>query len=239
MKILVLAAHPDDEVLGMGGLLKKFSTSGHEIKVVFLATGIMARRSGDYNNSSKYSVSDELMNDMGKQISQLQKDAKNALSILGVKNIQFEDFPDNEMDMISNLEITKKIETIIDEFGPDTVYTHSQHDINVDHRQICDATITATRPKKNSNVKEVISFEVPSSTEWYFPQKFSPNIFVDISKELKFKLKAMQVYKNELREFPHPRSIEALEIIAKRWGTVCGFNAAEAFCLVRSLIQNN
>jgi LmbE family N-acetylglucosaminyl deacetylase len=199
----------------------------------------MARRSGDYNNSSKYSVSDELMNDMGKQISQLQKGAKNALSILGVKNIQFEDFPDNEMDMISNLEITKKIETIIDEFGPDTVYTHSKHDINVDHRQICDATITATRPKKNSNVKEVISFEVPSSTEWYFPQKFSPNIFVDISKELKFKLKAMQAYKNELREFPHPRSIEALEIIAKRWGTVCGFNAAEAFCLVRSLIQNN
>ena len=239
MKILVLAAHPDDEVLGMGGLLKKFSMSEHDVKVVFLARGIMARRSDDYDNSTKYSISAKLMGDMEEQITNLQKDAKKALSILGVKNIQFEDFPDNEMDMISNLEITKKIETIIDEFVPDTVYTHSQHDINVDHRQIYDATITATRPKKNSSVKEVISFEVPSSTEWYFPQKFSPNIFVDISKELKFKLKAMQAYKNELREFPHPRSIEALEIIAKRWGTVCGFNAAEAFCLVRSLIKDN
>ena len=108
----------------------------------------------------------------------------------------------------------------------------------MDHRLIYESTITATRPKKNSVVKQVISFETPSSTEWYFPQKFSPNIFVDISKELKFKLKAMQYYKNELMEFPHPRSIEALEIIAKRWGTVCGFNAAEAFCLVRSLVRN-
>ena len=239
MKILVLAAHPDDEVLGMGGLLKKFSKREHEIKVVFLATGIMARRSNDYNNSAKYNINNKLMNDMEKQIRHLQNDAKKALSFLDIKNIQFEDFPDNEMDKVSNLEITKKIETIIDEFEPNTIYTHSQHDINVDHRQIYVATITASRPKKNSNIKEVISFEVPSSTEWYFPQQFSPNIFVDISKELKFKLKAMRAYKNELQEFPHPRSIEALEIIAKRWGTVCGFDAAEAFYLVRSLIKNN
>ncbi len=238
MNILVLAAHPDDEVLGMGGLLKKMSKKEHEIKVVFLATGIAARRSDDYNNSSRYNINEKLVSSMEKQIDCLQKDAKKALSFLGIKNLQFEDFPDNEMDMISNLEITKKIEKIISEFKADTVYTHSQHDINVDHRQIYDATITATRPKKNSNVKEVISFEVPSSTEWYFPQKFSPNIFVDISKELKFKLKAMQAYKNELRDFPHPRSIEALEVIAKRWGTVCGYNAAEVFYLVRSLRKN-
>jgi len=237
MKILVLAAHPDDEVLGMGGLLKKFSKREYEIKVVFLATGIMARRSNDYNNSGKYNINDKLANDMEKQIRYLQEDAKKALSLLDIKNIQFEDFPDNEMDKVSNLEITKKIETVIDKFGPDTIYTHSQHDINVDHRQIYEATITASRPKKNSSVKDVISFEVPSSTEWYFPQQFSPNIFVDISKELKFKLKAMEAYKNELQEFPHPRSIAALEIIAKRWGTVCGFDAAEAFYLVRSLIK--
>jgi len=238
MKILVLAAHPDDEVLGMGGLLKKMSNRGDEVKVVFLATGIMARRSSNYDNSINYQIDEKLMEDMKKQIGNLHKDAKKALSILGIKNIQFEDFPDNEMDKISNLQVTKKIESLIDEFSPNTIYTHSQHDINVDHRQIYDATITATRPKKNSNVKEVISFEVPSSTEWYFPQKFSPNIFVDISKELKFKLKSMKAYKNELMEFPHPRSIEALEIIAKRWGTVCGYNAAEAFYLVRSLVKD-
>ena len=238
MKVLVIAAHPDDEVLGMGGLLKKFSKKENDIKIVFLATGISSRRSNDYLNSTKYKINNNLKNDIEKQIEQLQKDARKALSVLGIKKIQFEDFPDNEMDIVSNLKITKKIEGIIDDYRPDTVYTHSQCDINVDHRLIYESTITATRPKKNSIVKQVISFEVPSSTEWYFPQKFSPNIFVDISKELKFKLKAMQCYKNELMEFPHPRSIEALEIIAKRWGTVCGFNAAEAFCLVRSLVRN-
>jgi LmbE family N-acetylglucosaminyl deacetylase len=238
MKVLVIAAHPDDEVLGMGGLLKKFSKKENDIKIVFLATGISSRRSNDYLNSTKYKINNNLKNDIEKQIEKLQKDARKALSVLGIKKIQFEDFPDNEMDTVSNLKITKKIEAIIDDYRPDTVYTHSQCDINVDHRLIYESTITATRPKKNSVVKQVISFETPSSTEWYFPQKFSPNIFVDISKELKFKLKAMQYYKNELMEFPHPRSIEALEIIAKRWGTVCGFNAAEAFCLVRSLVRN-
>ena len=238
MKVLVIAAHPDDEVLGMGGLLKKFSKKENDIKIVFLATGISSRRSNDYLNSTNYKINNNLKNDIEKQIEQLQKDARKALSVLGIKKIQFEDFPDNEMDIVSNLKITKKIEAIIDDYRPDTVYTHSQCDINVDHRLIYESTITATRPKKNSVVKQVISFETPSSTEWYFPQKFSPNIFVDISKELKFKLKAMQCYKNELMEFPHPRSIEALEIIAKRWGTVCGFNAAEAFCLVRSLVRN-
>ena len=238
MKVLVIAAHPDDEVLGMGGLLKKFSKKENDIKIVFLATGISSRRSNDYLNSTKYKINNNLKNDIEKQIEKLQKDARKALSVLGIKKIQFEDFPDNEMDTVSKLKITKKIEAIIDDYRPDTVYTHSQCDINVDHRLIYESTITATRPKKNSVVKQVISFETPSSTEWYFPQKFSPNIFVDISKELKFKLKAMQYYKNELMEFPHPRSIEALEIIAKRWGTVCGFNAAEAFCLVRSLVRN-
>lgn len=238
MKVLVIAAHPDDEVLGMGGLLKKFSKKENDIKIVFLATGISSRRSNDYLNSTKYKINNNLKNDIEKQIEKLQKDARKALSVLGIKKIQFEDFPDNEMDTVSNLKITKKIEAIIDDYRPDTVYTHSQCDINVDHRLIYESTITATRPKKNSVVKQVISFETPSSTEWYFPQKFSPNIFVDISKELKFKLKAMQYYKNELMEFPHPRSIEALEIIAKRWGTVCGFHAAEAFSLVRSLVRN-
>ena len=149
MKILVLAAHPDDEVLGMGGLLKKFSKKENDIKIVFLATGILARRSNDYLNSTKYKINNNLKNDMGKQIDQLQKDAKKALSVLGIKKIQFEDFPDNEMDKISNLEITKKIETIIDDYRPDTVYTHSQCDINVDHRLIYESTLTATRRKKN------------------------------------------------------------------------------------------
>lgn len=136
------------------------------------------------------------------------------------------------------LEITKEIEHIIEQFEPDVVYTHSQYDVNIDHRILYNTTITATRPTPKCKVKEVISYEVPSSTEWYFPSRFSPNIFVDISKELPVKIKALMEYKNETRVFPHPRSAKAIEIIAKRWGTVSGFNAAEAFYLVRQLKNN-
>lgn len=235
MKILVIAAHPDDEVLGMGGTIKKYTDKGHDVKIVFMATGIFARRKDRYENSTKYEIAKKTRKNMSKELSQLQNDAKKASKIMGVKNTEFMDFPDNEMDKVSNLEITKKIEDLIEEYQPSTVFTHSQYDINIDHRILYNATITATRPVKGCKVKDVISFEVPSSTEWYFPSKFSPNIFVDISKEMPAKIKALEAYQNEIRRFPHPRSSEALEIISKRWGTVAGFMAAEAFSLVRSL----
>lgn len=238
MKILVIVAHPDDEILGMGGTMKKLAKNKHTIKLMIMATGIFARRSDQYSNSNDYEVEEKKSEQMMKQVSQLRKDAIKANKILGVSNVEFDDFPDNEMDTVSNLEITKKIENLIDTFQPDVIYTHSEHDINVDHRALYYATITATRPRPNLSVKKVISFEVPSSTEWYFPQKFSPNIFVNIEKELSFKIKALKQYKNEIRKFPHPRSTDALDIIAKRWGTVSGFKAAEAFCLVREL-QNS
>jgi len=235
MKTLVLVAHPDDEVLAMGGTIKKLSKVNNDIKILFLSTGIFARRSSNYTNSTNYSVNETASELMNKQVKKLRINAKKAVKILGVKNVEFADFPDNEMDTVSNLEITKRIERVLQEYKPDTVFTHSQYDINVDHRAIYFATITATRPTKNPNVQTVISFEVPSSTEWYFPSKFSPNIFVDISKELSFKLKAIRMYKHELRKYPHPRSIKAIDIIAKRWGTVSGYSAAEAFCLIRQL----
>lgn len=235
MKNLVIAAHPDDEVLGMGGTIKKLTKSGSDVKIVIMATGISSRRSVNYNNSTKYEVNDQTLKKINEQILKLRKDAKNASTILGVKDIQFEDFPDNEMDTVSNLQITKKIEEIIQSYKPDVVYTHSQFDINVDHRVLYFATITATRPKKNQNVKEVLCFEVPSSTEWYFPSAFSPNVFVDISEEIQFKLKALKAYKNEIQEFPHPRSLDAMSAIGKRWGSVSGFKNAEAFYLVRKL----
>lgn len=235
MRILVIAAHPDDEVLGMGGTIRKFVKKGHDLKIVIMATGIFARRSKNYQNSTKYELSKDTKLSMEKEIVQLRNDTKKAGKILGVSNIEFMDFPDNEMDTVSNLQVTKKIESLIQEFNPEIVYTHTQHDVNVDHRVLYNATITATRPAPKCKVKQVITFEIPSSTEWQFPSSFSPNIFVDISKELSSKIKALSVYKNELREFPHPRSGKAIEIIAKRWGTVCGFPAAEAFCLVRKI----
>ncbi len=238
MKILVIVAHPDDEVLGMGGTLKKLSNKNHAIKVVFLATGISARRSEKFTNETKYKIDKSLTKKMKEQIKKLRLDAKTALKILGIKDIEFFDFPDNEMDKISNLEITKTIESIIKKFNPEIIYTHTKNDINVDHRTIFNATITATRPTTKLNVKKIICFEVPSSSEWNFGDTFSPNIFVEIKKELSYKIKAIEAYKSELKKFPHPRSAKALDVIAKRWGTVSGFDAAEAFELIRELDNN-
>ncbi|MEM3006430.1 MAG: PIG-L deacetylase family protein [Candidatus Nitrosotenuis sp.] len=235
MRILVIAAHPDDEVLGMGGTIKKFVQEGHQLKIAIMATGIFARRSTNYKNSTKYELTEDTKRSMEKELINLRNDAKKAAKILGVADIEFLDFPDNEMDTISNLQVTKKIESLIATFNAEVVYTHSQHDVNVDHMALYKATITATRPTPKCKVKKVICFEVPSSTEWYFPSSFSPNIFVDISKELPAKIKALMAYKNEVRQFPHPRSAKSIEVIAKRWGTVCGFKAAEAFHLVRKL----
>lgn len=238
MKVLVIVAHPDDEVLGMGGTLRKLSVKNHDIKVVFLATGIAARRSDKFRNETKYEINKTLIKKMEEQIKKLRLDAKRALKILGIKNIEFFNFPDNEMDMVSNLEITKTIENIIKKFKPDVIYTHTKNDINVDHRAIFNATITATRPSTRVNVKKVICFEVPSSSEWNFGDTFSPNIFVDIKRELSYKKKAIRAYKTELKKFPHPRSVNSLDIIAKRWGTVSGFEASEAFELIRELDDN-
>tara|TARA_Y100000782_G_C10143730_1_gene248440 strand:- start:108 stop:773 length:666 start_codon:yes stop_codon:yes gene_type:complete len=219
MKILIIAAHPDDEVLGMGGTIKKLSKAGNKIKVIFLSTGILARR--PLNGQKK--------------VKELRINAKSAAKVLGVNQVDFMDFPDNEMDLVSNLQLTKVIEKEITSFKPTTVYVPTKYDVNVDHQAVYNSTITATRPKKNTFVKEVISFEIPSSTEWYFPNEFSPNLFVDISNEFKSKINALKKYKNEIREFPHPRSVDALEAIAKRWGSVSGFRYAEAFSLVRKL----
>jgi|TARA_B110000438_G_scaffold301023_1_gene354850 LmbE family N-acetylglucosaminyl deacetylase len=235
MKVLIIAAHPDDEVLGMGGTITKYVKNGDSVKIIIMATGIFSRRSSNNMNASVYDVDDNILEKMSKQVQNLQKNAIKASKIMGVKDIEFLDFPDNEMDKKSNLEITKKIESIISKFKPDIVFTHSQHDVNIDHRMIYNATITATRPFSKFKVKEVISFEVPSSTEWYFPSKFSPNMFIDINKELTTKVKALSAYKTEINNFPHPRSAKGIEVIAKHWGTVSGFNAAEAFYIVRQL----
>ena len=235
MNILILAAHPDDEILGMGGTIKKFTKTKNNVKIVIFATGIAARRSTNYKNSTSYKADKKTNQKIHQQIVSLRKDAKNAAKVLGVTDIEFLDFPDNEMDLISNLQITKVIEKIIKNFKPDQVFTHTNFDVNVDHRALYNATLTATRPKKGSKIKKVFAFEIPSSTEWYFPTQFSPNVFVNIESEIKSKIQALSKYKTELEDFPHPRSKDALESISKKWGSVSGYNNAEAFYLIREL----
>ena len=215
MKILVVSAHPDDEVIGMGGTLKKLSKS-NQIKVLFLADGITARKQGGHKNSSNYEPTNLQKQQMKKEIEIRKKHAARALSVLGIKNMRFLDLPDNELDIVPFLKIVKEIEREISSTKCDMIFTHHHNDLNIDHRLAYEATITAARPLADSTVKSVISFEAISSTDWRHPYSFRPNMFVDISDHLQTKLKALQSYKNEIRKFPHPRSPKAIEALAVR-----------------------
>ena len=233
MKILIFVAHPDDEVLGMGGTILRHSQKGDYVKVVYLATGITSRRSSNYYNNLSYEhESDQKL--IQKQIEDLRKNAKKSCKILKIKETKFYDFPDNEMDNIPLLKIVKTIEKEIHITKPDKIYTHHYYDLNIDHKIVFNAVLTACRPNVSS-ANELIMFEVPSSTEWNYPSYFNPNYFVNIKSQLSSKVKAIQAYKNEIRNFPHPRSIKNLKNIAERWGSVSGNYAAEAFEIVRKI----
>jgi LmbE family N-acetylglucosaminyl deacetylase len=216
-KILVVAAHPDDETLGCGATIAKEISDGAEVCFLILGEGLNAR--------GKHSE-----NEFGK----LENNAKKAIEILGAKKLVMKKFPDNSFDSVPLLDIIKEVEKTIDEFQPDAVFTHSNTDRNVDHKLTCEAVKTACRPMKGSSVKVLLSFEVPSSTEWGLDKRsvFSPNYFVDVSETIGKKLEAMSAYEDELREFPHPRSLEYIEALAKVRGGQSGYNAAEAFELI-------
>lgn len=238
MKILVVSAHPDDEIIGMGGTLKKLSKI-HDINVLFLADGITARKQSGYANAAHYETTSTQDKAMKKEIETRKIHAKNALSKVGVKKCKFLDLPDNELDVVPFLKIVKHIENEIKKFKPSVIFTHHYNDLNIDHRIAFEATITASRPIFDSKISSIISFEAVSSTDWKFPYKFNPTLFVDISSQLNSKIRAISEYKNELRSFPHPRSVKTITNIAERWGSLSGFNAAEAFEIVRSRIKNS
>lgn len=222
-KYLVIAAHPDDEVLGCGGTIARLTGEGHDVYVAILGEGITSRY--DKREQTDQGIIKELQ-DRSRQVSKL----------LGVKELCLHDLPDNRFDTIPLLDIIKTVEELINRFQPQVVYTHHGGDLNIDHVITHRAVMTATRPVENCPVKEIYSFEVPSSTEWAFGQfqpSFQPNVFVDISAMLETKIQAMQIYESEARPFPHPRSTEALQALAKRWGSAVSVDAAEAFELVR------
>jgi len=226
--VLVVAAHPDDEVLGCGGTIAKYSKDNN-IYLVILGEGI----------SSRYIQRNE---GKKKELLQLRKDSQKVGELLGIKEIFFFALPDNRFDTVSFLDIVKKVEEIIKKIKPEIIYTHYSGDLNIDHRLTFQAVLTATRPVKGCSVKEIYSFEIPSSTEWSFgkiekDKIFNPNIFEDISDALETKLKALKAYKNEIRKFPHPRSSKTIRAMATRWGSVAGLKYAEAFELTRKIID--
>lgn len=219
MRVLVIAAHPDDEVLGCGGTIAKLAEQGEEVHILILATGLTSRVGFDLKKTP-----DALQIHLER--------ARRAGALLGAKNVNFAGFPDQKMDTIPLLEIVHRIEAEIESIKPQTIFTQHGGDLNMDHVITFRATLTATRPLAGSVVRSVHAYEVPSSTEWAFKKfepKFQPNLFHDIGETLEIKLQAMQIYESETRKFPHPRSPQALQAIAHRWGCMVGLGAAEAF----------
>jgi len=224
-KVLVIAAHPDDEVLGCGGTISRIAQERNAVFIALLGEGITSRFNQRENTDSTL-------------IKSLQESSHKAAKTLGARDVFSFNFPDNRFDTVPLLEIVKTIEELVGKTQPQVIYTHHGGDLNIDHSLTFRATLTACRPMKNCPVKQIYAYEVPSSTEWSFQRLgsiFQPNTFVDITSSLETKIRAMQSYESELRFFPHPRSPEALRIIAQRWGLVIGAQYAEAFELIRSV----
>jgi LmbE family N-acetylglucosaminyl deacetylase len=220
-RILVVAAHPDDEILGCGGTLAKHINNGDSVRVLFLSDGVNSRESSDLNELKIRKIN-----------------ASKACEIIGINDLSFADFPDNKLDTVPLIDIVKCIENDLKNFKPNLVYTHSNLDLNIDHQIVNRALITATRPQIDCSVKTILAFEVLSSTEWFFSENvpaFKPNWFEDISFTLDKKISAIKIYKDELRAYPHPRSLKSIKNLAEIRGASVGVNAAEAFSLIRHI----
>lgn len=216
MTNLIIAAHPDDEILGCGGIIKKYGKE-EDFIVVIMTAGAEGRYSNDMENI-------------------LRKNAEEANSLIGTKELFFENFPNQKLETAVLSDITRSIEGYIAKFKPHRVFTHYAYDLNKDHQVLAEATFTATRPLVGQIVQEVYSYNVPSSTEWNMTDSakmFMPNLFVDIRNEIDFKIEAMKKYPSECRAYPHPRSPEALRIHANYWGLTAGLEYAEPFKLIR------
>ncbi|NEO35143.1 MAG: PIG-L family deacetylase [Moorea sp. SIOASIH] len=226
--ILVVAAHPDDEVLGCGATIAQHVQKGNTVNILILAEGATSRASNRDRSQWK------------SQLSALAVAAHKASDILGAASVTLDNFADNRMDGYELLDVIKVVEQAIDQHQPEIVYTHHSGDVNIDHRRIHEAVITACRPVPGHPVKSLLFFEIPSSTEWQPPGSapiFAPNWFVDVTETLNLKLKALEAYQSEMRPWPHPRSLQAVEHLARWRGASVGVEAAEAFILGRQLVM--
>ena len=216
--VLVVAAHTDDEVLGCGGAILRHVADNDMVHGIFMTDGISARddRSERLRHERRLA-------------------AEKAHKILGLSTVHHLDFPDNQMDTVSALDLAKSVETVIQKLNPEVIYTHHRGDLNIDHCLTARATMVACRPQPGCSVKEIYGFEVLSSTGWDAPQEkpFTPEMFVDISNVLEKKIEAFRAYSHEVRPSPHARSKENVEYLAKYRGHHIGVDAAEAFSVLR------
>jgi LmbE family N-acetylglucosaminyl deacetylase len=226
-RIAVIAAHPDDEVLGCGATMARHAAGGDEVHVLVVAEGATSRRTARDRSDSKG------------ELSQLAASARHANQLLGTTTLELLEFPDNRLDSVDLLDVIKAVESFIDKCRPHMVYTHWAFDLNVDHRVVSEAVQTACRPTPQSTHDKLLFFEVPSSTEWHVSpgRPFEPNYFVDVSATLELKQSALSAYESEMRAWPHSRSHEAVESLARWRGANVGVRAAEAFVLGRALIR--
>ena len=220
--ILIVVAHSDDETLGMGATIARHTANGDTVNVMFMTDGVSSR-----SNSTNSACKERYLA------------AQKAMKILGVTNLHFFDFPDNSMDTVPLIQLVKAVESVIDHRNPDTIYTHYAYDLNIDHQLTHSAVMTACRPQRNSTVHTILSFEVLSSTEWSSPSTptFNPQYFVNSSHFWKKKQQALQCYAQELRDFPHSRSLPCIEALGTLRGATNGFEKAEAFYIERILIS--
>ncbi len=229
-KVLVVAAHPDDEILGCGGTVLRHIAEGDVVHTVIMAEGVTSR--------------DETRDADGRsaELSALHTQAERAAAFMGVEKLILHGFPDNRMDEVALLDVVKKIEAEVEAFRPEMVYTHHAGDVNIDHSIVHNAVVTACRSLPGQSVKTILFFETVSSTEWQPPRShhvFAPNWYVDVGEFMERKLEALHFYDSEMREYPHPRSYEGIEILAKQRGIAVGVKSAEAFMLGRMVLKSS
>lgn len=219
MRVLVLAAHPDDELLGPGGTLARHVAAGDEVHSVILADGATSRYADG-------------------MVEVLADCAQEAGKVLGATSVTVHRFPDQQLDVVPLVELTRTIEQHVDQLQPTVVYTHFPGDVNIDHERVARATWVACRPYVVPRLRRLAVFDTASSTEWGWPMggtAFTPTLFVEITDFLETKLAAMACYESELRPYPHPRSLRALRERAAYWGSRVGFAAAEPFQVLREV----
>ncbi|MCB9477461.1 MAG: PIG-L family deacetylase [Deltaproteobacteria bacterium] len=225
--MLVVAAHPDDEILGCGGTVAVRVDQGWTAHLMIVASGIAGRFADPSAHQEEFA----------EQRVALEHNARRAASTVGFSTTRFLNLADNRLDTVPRQNIAHAIDSLIDEVRPDTIYTHHPGDYNWDHGVVFDAVMMAARHSPGEFAPtELYTFEVGSSTERAAPfanRAFLPNTYVDISAGIERKKAAMQIYESEYRPYPHPRSVEGLEYSARKRGLDVGLEYAEAFCLIR------